>query len=513
MLCLMLLSGAANAWIPSEPLPDRPGTIEHALAQAAGTSVTLDGVCVTKISGYNSPAYIVVADPWEGSGTIIVKYYPSTTMRLGMTVEVSGVVSTIFVAGQKTITSAVVKGYKKSNGVLLTGPIGVSKPDDVPLNWVAAGLTQTTSGTLSGGTEPSMTAQTPNKTTLPEATYYSTIASTYSEPDGTWVWLNNKRIVERGDDSYGSWVTIAADNSADVLKCYYSGFYWPLGEIADRCYSVQGLLGHHGDDHTISTTVGPDKDYWLCRPYFAISPQGTIGWAKLMQDTSFVSLPGKVVSAVFPGYVYICEESRLPGIRVITSRVLSVGNRVNISSAIITTTGERCLTQAKFSIVPTSGGSLITPLGMNNKTLGGGGANYVGEGSTHGQMGVYGGIGVNTIGLLVRIWGRITYIYPTTGLARWYVVDDGTGLAWDDNGTSRTGVKVSLGDNSFLKFTDPDDHLQYEVGDYVEGVTGISSTMMIGDVAYRCLRQVGNFRKGGPSWWPVNKINRAIKSR
>ena len=92
------------------------------------------------------------------------------------------------------------------------------------------------------------------------------------------------------------------------------------------------------------------------------------------------------------------------------------------------------------------------------------------------------------------------------------MIDDGTGLTWTEGENTYTGVKVSLGDTSFLPLKDSEG-VDYDVGDYVEGVNGICSIMMIGDTPYRCVRQVGLFKKSGPSWFPVNKINRSVKPR
>ena len=67
IVALLALAGSAFAWVPGMALPDRAGTIAHAKLQADGTTVTLDAVGVVKVCGRQSPAYIVVADPWDGS--------------------------------------------------------------------------------------------------------------------------------------------------------------------------------------------------------------------------------------------------------------------------------------------------------------------------------------------------------------------------------------------------------------------------------------------------------------
>lgn len=65
----------------------------------------------------------------------------------------------------------------------------------------------------------------------------------------------------------------------------------------------------------------------------------------------------------------------------------------------------------------------IEPMGMANRNVGGGDAIDPGT-STVVQKGVTGGQGANTIGLLVRTWGRVGSVNTT---ARTWTVDDGSG--------------------------------------------------------------------------------------
>ena len=78
-------------------------------------------------------------------------------------------------------------------------------------------------------------------------------------------------------------------------------------------------------------------------------------------------------------------------------------------------TGERYLDDATVTVTGTP--SLLGPVGMSNRALGGGdyGAppNY--------QIGVTGGAGPNNVGLLVKVWGEATVSGTTT-------IDDGSGV-------------------------------------------------------------------------------------
>lgn len=491
LACLVLLFAWCNACWAQMTIPTRPGTIYHALQQPDNTQVVLDSVSVKKICARQFPAYLVIEDTdWQGGSTMIVKFCPSLQMHLGMKAEVTGNLTTE--GGQRMITNTVVKAYQKTDGAIDYGAI--NKPAATPLSWPNSKIS------IAGTSCPTTPVVTPVLGSAESAHYYINIADCKGAPDGQVVWLTNKRIVTANGPIY----TIAADNSEDDIKVYArSG-----ATTADRAWNVIGVLGTNNGIRTISTVSGPDMDYWISMPQFSIFDSGKIGWAKSQLDGTYLTLPQKVVTAVFPGYFYVEESDRSAGVRVISSRYIAVGKVINISGANITTIdGEKCLTNCTLQIAsnPTT---QIAPLGMTNKSLGAGNWAWENDGSSRGQIGVEGGIGLNNVGLLVRIWGRITHI---DAQRRWYVIDDGTGLQWVDGASSYTGVKVSLGEGTkFLPFAETNGEL-YQVGDYVEGVNGISSCVRIDGIVHRCLRQIGDFGKRGPPWFPTNKINRQGK--
>ena len=77
------------------------------------------------------------------------------------------------------------------------------------------------------------------------------------------------------------------------------------------------------------------------------------------------------------------------------------------------------------------------------------------------KLGILGGVGLNNIGLLVKIWGKVT-----DGGADWFAVDDGSGV---DDGYDPIGVEVNVP----VGVTPP------KKGEYVS-VTGVSSCVRIG---------------------------------
>lgn len=106
----------------------------------------------------------------------------------------------------------------------------------------------------------------------------------------------------------------------------------------------------------------------------------------------------------------------------------------------------------------------IAPLALSNRSLGGKDLNQY-------TMGVVGAVGPNNIGLLVKTWGKVTWVDTTD---QYFYIDDGAALC---DGTKRPdnslvlGVRVSYGDiaSGVTPITPPN------VNDFAV-VTGISST-------------------------------------
>lgn len=156
--------------------------------------------------------------------------------------------------------------------------------------------------------------------------------------------------------------------------------------------------------------------------------------AKKIGDTGTCELSGVTVTATFPGvpgFFYVETDDRTSGIRVNRDGIVpSVGTKIDVSGPPITAdNGERCLEAS--SITLTGSGSIV-PLGLNNRTLGGGDFGQ--------QEGVWGLIsqkdefgkprivwekakGVNNIGLLVTAWGKYVYVDSST-----FTIDDGSSL-------------------------------------------------------------------------------------
>ena len=145
--------------------------------------------------------------------------------------------------------------------------------------------------------------------------------------------------------------------------------------------------------------------------------------AKALPNDAASTLTGLTVTYTAPDFFYVEEDNRTMGIRVEKSdHGLEVGMRADIIGVMQTNTHrERYIlaSSATQSATPNNTGN-IDPLGMNNLSLGGGDWQVSG---TAGQKGVTEGVGVNNIGLLVKVWGKFSKINNTT-----FQIDDGSGL-------------------------------------------------------------------------------------
>ena len=133
--------------------------------------------------------------------------------------------------------------------------------------------------------------------------------------------------------------------------------------------------------------------------------------AKLWPDGTFVSIAAKIATSDagdFANCFYVEELDRSSGMRVAVSPGLIIdllrGKKVNVIGTMGTTpTGERELTGPIVIVVGTE--TPLTPLGMTNKTVGGG--DYGDPEIGLGQYGVLGGSGTTNVGLLIQTWGRV----------------------------------------------------------------------------------------------------------
>ncbi len=160
-------------------------------------------------------------------------------------------------------------------------------------------------------------------------------------------------------------------------------------------------------------------------PSDAIPRQLSCGSVKQAPDGTAVNLNSKVVTALFPtdGALYVEEPDRSAGIRVQASTTglnLIPGDFVNISGVLGTRIlsahpAERQIVGSVVRPQPTPAPLNLQPLGMNMQAVGG---------ETSGLApGVEGAAGINNIGLLVTLTGRVSARISSS-----VFVDDGSGI-------------------------------------------------------------------------------------
>lgn len=153
-----------------------------------------------------------------------------------------------------------------------------------------------------------------------------------------------------------------------------------------------------------------------------------------LPDGCYITLSNRSVTSVYPdeAYLYIENDNRASGIRVVGNCAgIAVGDRVEVTGMMGTirpdgeTESERCIGLETIRKAATD--TPIKPLAMSCRDLGGG--------PRPGTVGVREGFGPSSIGLLVRIAGKVTEIVDIDC----FYLDDGSSPP-DVNGN--TGVLV-----------------------------------------------------------------------
>ena len=174
------------------------------------------------------------------------------------------------------------------------------------------------------------------------------------------------------------------------------------------------LIGH---DYFMSNA---SQDRLVGNAVFVNLTSQSIGQNKRRPDGSVVSLERKKVSAVFDGRLYVQDDDRFTGIGVLWGGAMpDVGNLVNVSGTLTTLESERIIQADKVEFEEDS--TDPKPLAMNYRSVGGNDFFYSTGLFAAGQRGITGGIGLNNIGLLVKIWGSVVDIDPAENPA-WFKV-------------------------------------------------------------------------------------------
>lgn len=177
-------------------------------------------------------------------------------------------------------------------------------------------------------------------------------------------------------------------------------------------------------------------------------------------------------------YFFVQQADRACGIRADKPLLVTIdiGEVIDISGTLTTAGGERRLTSVSFNRV--SADTAPGALALGASSVGGSPLDSF-------NPGVTGGFGPFNVGLLARVWGRITHV---DGPNKVFYIDDGTGLE-DGTAEGRKGIRVSWGQMSGLP-------PQPAVGVYA-AVTGMVSCFQSGGrtIPQVLLRRASDMRK------------------
>ncbi|MDO8632291.1 MAG: hypothetical protein Q7R41_17550, partial [Phycisphaerales bacterium] len=240
--------------------------------------------------------------------------------------------------------------------------------------------------------------------------------------------LNTDASMCDGVIAYSGDFALSTDASAcDGVAAYSSGF--ALNTDTSACGGTGQTSLAFAIDTDQSTCTGrtdPTTDVLLD----TIWSPGTIKRHPVGQRVTLAGLP---VSRAFAERLYIEDRSKFSGIGAMPSIVAEPGRLATVTGTLAEVEGEIMLTSADVTLGEI--GSAPFPIGMNSRALGGGDFFYDAV-TGAGQRGITGAFGLNNIGLLVTICGRVTASgsYPR---GSWFYIDDGSGV---DDGTGVKGV-------------------------------------------------------------------------
>ncbi|MCC6483254.1 MAG: hypothetical protein IT209_00275 [Armatimonadetes bacterium] len=181
---------------------------------------------------------------------------------------------------------------------------------------------------------------------------------------------------------------------------------------------------------TASTGSGCSATLQQTATVLAGHPVSRIGQAKAFADGETVSLSAKPVTASTGQSYWIEEPDRSSALRVMSGTLPPIGSLRNVTGTISTVDGERRL--QVISEVQAGGSNPVEALGMNNARVGGGDLNNY-------SPGIEGGVGLNNIGLLARVWGTLGAVQDGA-----FYVDDGSALidGTDLSGAPTQGLRI-----------------------------------------------------------------------
>ncbi len=418
-IALLVVLALSTTVAASFDWQSREGTVKWAEGFADGTHVYLDAVEISKIRAQQSPPYIVIAECFSWRDKLVAFTQPSPELRVGQTVDVEGDLTTTE-SGDRALTNVTVWGYTDSAGTLLYhGPLIKGLLEPTPWDYKV-------NLTVDFSPLRSETPSQPGEVTTDSSTEVqvcATIADAKANDVGTAVIIRCHPVSSGGTGSF----VLGEDGSTDTLATNYTG---TVSQTSRVC-SVSGTIDTtDGTDRVLDVDSGPNYNVQESfQGSILTAPQGSVAWVKSWADGhTFATgdITGKIITRNWTDYLYIEDDTRACGIRVEkTAHGHVKGEVVSVEGTLATNSdGERYI--AATTITQTGTGEL-TPLGMNNKWLGGGDFAYDPGPPVVGQRGIAGAAGLNNIGLLVRTWGKVTEL-DTASPAQWFLINDGSNV-------------------------------------------------------------------------------------
>lgn len=241
-----------------------------------------------------------------------------------------------------------------------------------------------------------------------------------------------------GEWQAGDGVQLKYCNGLDTIWRQIPGAESVPYEAGSFAWDTGGLPGSHSYRVRATLTGGTVSDD--SDAPFSVIPTIDIPTAKSAPDGDLIQLAGKVVTSALPGMLYVEEPDRRGGIRIISSEALTTSALVDVVGTMGTLNGERVLDAETPQ--PQGIGAKIGPLALRTSALGGGAfglqqsvveyRQVTESGQLVGRL--FPAVGVNNVGLLVRVCGKVT----ASGQG-WFYIDDGCRC---NDGTGNVGVKV-----------------------------------------------------------------------
>jgi hypothetical protein len=223
-----------------------------------------------------------------------------------------------------------------------------------------------------------------------------------------------------GDNTYGQ-CNVPYPNSGFVAIAAGSqhslGLKWD-GSIAawgDTAYGQTGVPT--SAQGAFAVAAGGHRSLAL-RPDAAVGPFVRIGTAKCVTEGLPACVAGAPITAAWTDSFYVQADNSSSGIRVQkASHGLSQGQRAYVAGIVKTNAdGERYIDASDCWWTATGPAFAVCSAG---RSIGGG--DYIDPVTRWGQQGVAGGVGLNNIGLLVRVSGAFRYVDAQT-----FLIDDGS---------------------------------------------------------------------------------------